>query len=320
MVWHIFKKDWKLLWLFVMAVASLHWIGALILIKLGLFGEDPTLEMLSILGAGPCFFRQHVSDCGDCDLEAIPGTRQDWLTRPVPRGVLLLEKFLFALIAVEGPIFLGGLAEGPAGGFSWRSSFLAAAWRVVFLLFFILLPIFAFASVTKNMTEAFILGCGCYVHHWRISDTDGSINGWAHETLIVVTHSGVGWIAEVFRFVLVTVAACVIAGVAVFSQKDCHGAFLVIGFGLLLLLSTFLPWRPAFAIEEKLSAKPGAGAETKVTFDQVRESSSRRRAWLLPRRIPCAVAAKTTLECFFLCRLPECATMRFCWGIRPKYI
>ena len=40
MVWHIFKKDWKLLWVFVITVASLHWIAAFIIFKLGLFGED----------------------------------------------------------------------------------------------------------------------------------------------------------------------------------------------------------------------------------------------------------------------------------------
>jgi hypothetical protein len=46
--------------------------------------------------------------------------------------------------------------------------------------------------------------------------------------------------------------------------------FLVIAFGLLLLTSQFLPWRPAFAIQERLSPKPGAGADTQVTFDQGR--------------------------------------------------
>ena len=47
MVWHIFKKDWKLLWVFVITVASLHWIATFVRFKLGLFGEDAMLEMLS---------------------------------------------------------------------------------------------------------------------------------------------------------------------------------------------------------------------------------------------------------------------------------
>ena len=44
MVWHIFKKDWKLLWVFVITVASLHWISAFIIFKLGLFGESAMLD------------------------------------------------------------------------------------------------------------------------------------------------------------------------------------------------------------------------------------------------------------------------------------
>ena len=96
------------------------------------------------------------------------------------------------------------------------------------------------------------------------------MNASAHGTLIAVTHSGVGWIGEVFRFALVALAAGMILGLQYFRRKTVMARFLVIAFGLLLLTSQFLPWRPAFAIEERLSPKPGAGAGTEVTFDQVR--------------------------------------------------
>jgi hypothetical protein len=96
------------------------------------------------------------------------------------------------------------------------------------------------------------------------------MNASAHGTLIAVTHSGVGWIGEVFRFALVMVAASVIIGLQYFRRKTSTARLLLIAFGLLLLTSQFLPWRPAFAIEERLSSKPGAGAETAVTFDEVR--------------------------------------------------
>src|SRR2546423_5869145 len=36
-------------------------------------------------------------------VEAIPGVRQDWLVRPIRRGNLLLEKFLFVVLMVGGP-------------------------------------------------------------------------------------------------------------------------------------------------------------------------------------------------------------------------
>jgi hypothetical protein len=85
-------------------------------------------------------------------------------------------------------------------------------------------------------------------------------------------------------------------GLQYFRRKTITAHLLVIASGLLLLTAQFLPWRPEFAIEERLSPKPGAGADTEVTFDQVGENSSRRLAWLLPQRIASAVAAKTTLK------------------------
>ena len=86
------------------------------------------------------------------------------------------------------------------------------------------------------------------------------MNASAHGTLIAVTRSGIGWIGEVFRFALVALAASMILGLQYFRRKTIMARFLVIAFGLLILSSQFLPWRPAFAIEQRLSSKPGAGA------------------------------------------------------------
>jgi hypothetical protein len=270
MVWHIFKKDWKLLWLFVITVASLHWIAAFITFELGLFSEDPMLEMLSDSVPILAFFGSMFLIAAIVHLEAIPGTRQDWLTRPIPRGSLLLEKFLFMVIVVEGPIFVGNLFQGLANGFSWRSSLLSAMSHAILFFFFLIMPIFAFASVTKNMTEAFIFGCGCTFILGAFLIISDYMNESAHRTLVGVTHSGIGWIGEVFRFALVALAASIILGLQYFHRTTIMARFLVIAFGLLLLASQFLPWRPVFAIEQRLSTKPDAGVHTLVTFDQGR--------------------------------------------------
>jgi hypothetical protein len=270
MIWHIFKKDWRLLWVFAMAVASLHWISTFVLFKLGLFGEDETLEMLSHWVSELALFGSAFLIAGIVHLDAIPGTRQDWLTRPIPRGRLLLEKFLFVVIVVEGPIFAGGLVEGLSNGFSWQSSSLAAASYILLLFFFLILPIFALASVSKNMTEAFVFGCGCTFIIGTFLILAGSINASAHETLIAVTHSGIGWIGEVFRFGLITIAASVILWLQYFRRRTATARFWLVAFGSLLLVSTFLPWGPVFAIEQRLSPKPDAGADTEMTFDQSR--------------------------------------------------
>lgn len=271
MVWHIFKKDWKLLWSFVLMAASIHWITAFILYERGLFNEDATLEMLSETLPTLAFFASMFLIAAIVHLEAIPGIRQDWLTRPVSRGVLLLEKFIFVVVAVEGPIFVANLAQGLANGFSLRSACFHALEYIFFLLFFLVLPIFAFASVTKNMTEAFILGCGCTLIIGAFLTLSGYLNQVSHQTLLSVTHSGIGWLGEVFRFAFVAVAASVILGLQYFRRKTTLARILVISFGVLLLVSSYLPWKPAFAIEKSLSAKPGAAGAINVKFDSTRE-------------------------------------------------
>jgi hypothetical protein len=268
MVWHIFKKDWKLLWIFVITIASLHWIAAFIRFKLGFFNEDELLEMLSYRVPYLAFYGSMFLIAAIVHLEAIPGTRQDWLTRPIPRGPLLLEKFLFVVIMVEGPIFAASVAQGLANGFSWRLSLLTASSYIVFLFFFIILPTLSFSSVTRNMTEAFILACGCTLIMGAFLLLSSSMNESAHGTLTGVTHSGVGWIGEVFRFALIVVAACVTLGLQYLRRKTAIARFWVIALGSLLLVSVFLPWSPVFAIEERLSSQPGAGARTELTFDQ----------------------------------------------------
>ena len=165
------------------------------------------------------------------------------------------------------PIFIGNAAEGLAYGFSLQSAVLHALRFVAVILFFLVLPIFAFAAVTRNMTEAFIFGGGCTF----IMGAFLTLTGWwdfaSHHTLLTVTHSGIGWIGEVFRFALVIVAATLILSLQYFRRKTGVARVLVVCFGLLLLFSSYLPWKPAFAIEMHLSPRPGAAAAVNVAFD-----------------------------------------------------
>lgn len=271
MIWHIFKKDWKLLWSYVLMVALLHWITAFVLFKRGLFSEDATMGMLAQTLPSLAEFGSVFLIAAIVHLEALPGLRQDWLIRPIPRGVLLLEKFLFVIVTVEGPIFIANLAQGVANGFSFKDSLLDAAGFVTVLLFFLILPIFAFASVTRNMTEAFVFGCGCTFIIGAFLTVSSYLDAASHQTLVSVTHSGIGWIGEIFRFALVALAACVILSLQYFRRKTGLARVLVVSFGLLLLLSSYVPWKPAFAIEKRLSPRPGTAASLDVAFDSSRE-------------------------------------------------
>src|SRR5216683_4680453 len=117
MVWHIFKKDWKLLWRIVVVIGALQFVlaGALFMMWYNpashLVKSALLLWEFTLLGAA--FLIATV-----VQQDAIPGVRQDWLVRPLRRRDLLLAKLLFVLTMVQGPIFAADLTEALLNGFS----------------------------------------------------------------------------------------------------------------------------------------------------------------------------------------------------------
>ena len=103
MIWHILKKDLRLLWRLVIAVAAIDWLNAGLLIYGGPFGRESAAEFalisngvlpaISLLGLALLAIAVVQQD-------RLPGTTQDWLTRPVPHNQLVLAKLSF--VATDG--------------------------------------------------------------------------------------------------------------------------------------------------------------------------------------------------------------------------
>ena len=235
--------------------------------RFGLFNEDPTLAMLADAVPILAFFASMFLVGAIVHLDAVPGVRQDWLARPVSRRDLLIEKFLFIVLMVNGPVFLEVLWQGLANGFSLRMSLSAALYQFIFLLFAFILPLFTFASVTKNMTQAFIFGCGCAFLMTAFSAVASDLNTRAHGTLESISWSAIGWVGETVRFALILATACIILSLQYFQRKTALSRGLVLLFGFAILSTQFLPWRTAFAVEKKFSPKPNAAKDVTVAFD-----------------------------------------------------
>src|SRR5437867_3622807 len=92
--------------------------------------------------------------CGSVHVDAIPGVRQDWLVRPIKRRDLLAAKLLFVILLVQGPILLTDFVGAAANGFPFAQSLSASLSHNVFWLATFYLPVLAFASLTRNFTEA----------------------------------------------------------------------------------------------------------------------------------------------------------------------
>src|SRR5713101_731851 len=165
MVWHIFKKDWKLLWRLVLGLAAAQCLVTILLYKRDHGATDMgrilnLLQTIMLLASG-------ILVAAAVHLDAIPGVRQDWLVRPIKRRDLLASKLLFVILLVQGPILLTDFVGAAANGFRFEQSLSASLSHGAFSLAIFNLTVLAFASLTRNFTEAvagaviaFVAGAG----------------------------------------------------------------------------------------------------------------------------------------------------------------
>ena len=78
MIWHIFKKDWKLLWPLVLAVAIGNVAYAALWIELGHFIEPRQLAIVAMFLQLGLWFAGAFLIITVVNQDAIPGDRQDW--------------------------------------------------------------------------------------------------------------------------------------------------------------------------------------------------------------------------------------------------
>ena len=129
MIWHICKKDMKLLWPFVLGAAGIQFTSAGMRYAMDhIRVSEALLDISNLLQLGALLVSALLI-ATVVHQDAIPGVRQDWLVRPISRRDLLLAKLLFVLLLVHGPILLTDTMEGLLNGFPIGQSLTAAVSR-----------------------------------------------------------------------------------------------------------------------------------------------------------------------------------------------
>jgi hypothetical protein len=268
MVWHIFRKDWKLQWKLFLAVVAIQFLPAIIRVKLGLFGEDPTLEYLLAPLGYIVIVASALLTVVIVQQDSIPSSREDWLTRPVRRSDLLLAKLFFAVVLVQSAVLSADTFLGIATGFSVGPAFSAALAHNLYWLAVVTLPAFMLASITRNMTEAIVAGvlgfCGASAILILSIVVRGGQAAYIRETIKI----GEAWVALYASHLLVLLGACAVLGLQYFRRKTTATRWLA---GTLLLLfvavQQFLPWKVMFAVERRMSPNPSADRSLTLAFD-----------------------------------------------------
>lgn len=278
MIWHIFKKDWTLMWPYALGLAALHFAGMVGLLGIGRFHAAPfiwmNLGVLGDIGADNSYYAftnlfialSYLTSAflitAIVQQDPIPGVRQDWLVRPIRRRDMFLAKLVGVLIMVLAPIFLADLSGALLNGFPLGPSLDAALARSVGLWFSLFLAVFALASLTKNLMEAFVGGTvivGAYLILPVV------LRFWRPEQIYFL-HGRVDWIDRLIHLGIILMGAALLLGLQYFLRKTFVSRLVTAGSILLLLLVPPVPWQTAFAIEERLSPNPAAGNAVAISF------------------------------------------------------
>lgn len=263
MIWHIFKKDWKLEWMLAVLLALVQFVNTAVILKLGPFWDNnPSLRSLWQLLTLTTMVGIPFLIVAVVHQDAIPGARQDWLARPIQRKDLLLAKFLFILVAIHGPMLVTDLFRGLANGFAFGPSFAAAASRGLFVLLAFSVPLFAFASLTRNTMEAIAAGLFAFLCFAGLGMTVSR-----NFVTQFVGNSGLSWIEEAAMILVGLAGGGAVLGLQYFRRRTMIARVVASAAAALVGLCTFFPWNTAFAIQQHMSSNPGAASGVAVSFD-----------------------------------------------------
>jgi hypothetical protein len=264
MIWHIFKKDARLLWPMAALVAALHICAAIPrhLIDHGMGSGQ--LEILSALLSALALLGVTVLAVVVMQQDVVPGTRQDWLIRPIRRRDLILAKVLFILLLVQLPLWIADVGITLADGLPLPAAGIAAATRNIQVLCCFALPSMMIGVITRTFVEAFVvwaIGFVTYMGFFQV------ILAMLLGIKATVMETGAAWMFTAGFDIAALVGAALILTLQYFRRRTALARCLVGVGGALVICVAFLPWHLAFSMQSALSPQPAAARAIAVAFD-----------------------------------------------------
>ena len=261
MIWHIVRKDLSLLWPVVLTVAAVHMLAALLGVYVGRFSEPqslakyiPMLSLLSFLGVvvlTVVVFHQ----------DPVPGDRQDWLARPIRRRDLACAKLLFVILFAAAPLLAADLLAAMLDGFPVAAALSSASWRSAAVLCLFGMPALALGAVTRNVTEALMVGIAAAALCVGVAVVSDLLNARSS-----IGGSGLMWMIFAGWCLLPLLSAPILAWFQ-YTYRRTATARAVIAAGVVMATAMlFLPWSTGFALQTTLSGEPQAGRNIILSF------------------------------------------------------
>ena len=259
MIWHICKKDIRLLY---------HWIVIAFLVRASMTvfrfvsstqyvsssaqmdgSPAPVMQILALAHGVVWAYLVAALVWQD----RVPGFRQDWLVRPIPRMDLLGAKVLFVSL-LYGVWFPLEVLDGIALGHSLRESLIFALLSGGRVFLSATLPFLAFACMWDNQF-AMAAAAGFVLLSIMLPSTNAQLS-----------NLGLVWMTQEVVS-LIILAASVVILVWMYRQRRAKSSrALMIAAICVCYLVTHTPLSLAFAIQERLSPNPDAGRQVRIEY------------------------------------------------------
>jgi hypothetical protein len=262
MVGHILRKDIKLFWPAVLGLAVLQVIHAAMGYRLPISVQNIPLDVVPYNNFGIiCTYATQLLIVLVVQQDALVGTRQDWLMRPIARGDMLLAKLIFVLAAVRLPVFICDLALALHHGAALPAAFAAGAFSAFEALVGNDLITFAVATVTENLLQAVI--CVLLI---AITRGFGSPQMRMFLGGINIARADMAWVGAFLSEWITVLAIGAILLVQFFRRKTLTARTLLGATVVLLMGTTLLPWNAAFALQRFFYNDRTAGGAISISY------------------------------------------------------
>jgi hypothetical protein len=262
MILHIIKKDLRLLWPFVAGLTALNTIAQWMRYGWSVLDNNAGWVIFGPIAVVGWVLLIVVLVHQD----VIPGTRQDWLTRPVRRRDLVAAKLLFVVALLHGPLFVMMAIEVLAAGYSLADAIGGAFARSVSIFFVISLPTLAVAAVSRNLIEAIIVAIVVAVAAEPVAVLFDVLT---NEPCGATCGSSLAWVGMVAVVVVIAVGALVVIALQYFRRGAtfwARGAMLVAA--VAFVLAERVPWDAAFALQRVLTDAPAEPASVVLSVER----------------------------------------------------
>ena len=268
MIWHICKKDLRLLWPWVLLLAVLQ-AG----VRVFEFAKYPLSGAVlygteQIFAYGPLVVIAAVVALV-VQQDGIPGITLDWLVRPIRRSRLFLAKFSFCALTILLPMAVLDVVECLAMGFGVLPALSASLSHGLFVLLAAILPFLAIAAITEGIADfaATLLLMYLLIAGFELLGRDYLGLHAAPNTIIGDNWSQFYWILTTAKYGIILMGSLVAlrlqyAGRLTRRSRVLLPVFVLAGFAVL-----YVPWRDIMPLQERLSRDLDASRSIAIEFD-----------------------------------------------------